>query len=101
RSRSADGDRPALANHLRRLREPADVEPGGLPGTFRVRYQLQRRPLVSVLIPNRDSVPLLVRCLDALARATYTRYEVLILENLSTQPETHAYYDWLKRQGRA
>jgi GT2 family glycosyltransferase len=101
RVRSADGDRRVLATHLERMREPAAVEPGRRPGTFRVRYELKRRPLVSVLVPNRDSVHLLGRCLDSLARATYTRYEVLILENLSTQPETHAYYDWLKRQGRA
>jgi GT2 family glycosyltransferase len=98
---SADDDGRALATHLERMREPAVIEPGRRPGTFHVRYRLKRRPLVSVLIPNRDSVQFLGRCLDSLARATYTRYEVLILENFSTQPETHAYYDWLKRQGRA
>jgi GT2 family glycosyltransferase len=46
-------------------------------------------------------VQFLARTLDSLANATYQRFEVLILENLSAQAETHAYYGWLQRQGRA
>jgi GT2 family glycosyltransferase len=91
----------ALADHLRRIGGPARIESGLRPGTFRVLYSSPRKPLVSILIPNRDSVDLLSRCLDSLAAAMYQRFEVLILENMSAQAETHAYYSWLQRQGRA
>jgi GT2 family glycosyltransferase len=94
------GERQALSAHLRRIEAPARIESGNRPGTFRVLHQLRRKPLVSVLIPNRDSVQLLSRCLDGLAATTYQRFEVLILENMSVEPETHNYYAWLERQGR-
>ncbi len=94
-----EAGRRALAEHLERMRTPASVAEGPLPGTYRVIYHLPRQPLVSVLIPNRDSVHLLGRCLDSLAQTSYANYEVLILENHSTQAETFAYYRQLERRG--
>jgi GT2 family glycosyltransferase len=94
-------ERQALSGHLKRIDATARIETGHRPGTFRAYYQPRRKPLVSVLIPNRDSVQLLSRCLDSLASVTYQRFEVLVLENMSAEPETHAYYSWLERQGRA
>jgi O-antigen biosynthesis protein len=94
-----EAGRKALAEHLERMRTPAAVHEGRLPGTYRVVYHLPRQPLVSILIPNRDSVSMLGRCLDSLARSDYAHYEVLILENHSEQADTFAYYRRLQRQG--
>ena len=68
----------------------------GAPGAFRVRYELDARPLVSVLIPNKDHTDDLERCLSSLyAKAGYDHFEVLVLENNSTDPATFAYYETL------
>lgn len=66
----------------------------GAPGAFQVRYELNGRPLVSVLIPNKDHIDDLDRCLRSLYKnAGYDNFEVLVIENNSTDPATFAYYD--------
>src|SRR5262249_50336763 len=53
------------------------------------------RPLVSVVIPNKDSLPLLRACIDGLRRSTYRPLEILVVENNSREPDTFAYYEEL------
>jgi O-antigen biosynthesis protein len=51
-------------------------------------------PLVSLIVPTRDRVDLLANCIDGLQRCTdYPNLEVLILDNESTEAETHAFFD--------
>jgi GT2 family glycosyltransferase len=88
----------ALAEHLERMRTPARVIPTSLNGTYRVIYHLPSQPLVSILIPNRDSVQMLGRCVESLERSSYANYELVILENNSANEETLAYYRQLERQ---
>jgi GT2 family glycosyltransferase len=93
-----EAGRRALAQHLERMQTPASIVEGGLPGTYRVIYHLPRQPLVSILIPNRDSVQMLGRCLDSIRSSSYANYEVIVLENFSEQPETLAYYRQIEQQ---
>ncbi len=89
----------ALAEHLDRMATPARVLPTSLHGAYRVIYHLPQQPLVSILIPNRDSAAMLSRCVESLSRSSYANYELLILENNSTQDDTLTYYRQLERQG--
>lgn len=84
--------RAALEGHLERRRMKGEVVP--LPeGCFRIRYRIQGEPLVSILIPNRDNRDSLDKCLRSIrTRSTYTNYEILVLENNSTQNSTFKYY---------
>lgn len=84
----------ALRDHLARLGRQAQVEPvPGAPGAYRVRYALTGEPKISVLIPNKDHADDLDRCLASLyAHAGYDNFEVLVVENNSTQAITEAYY---------
>lgn len=66
----------------------------GGPGSYRVRYELTEKPLISVLIPNKDHIEDLSRCLKSLyAKAGYDHFEVLVLENNSVDPATFAFYE--------
>jgi len=57
-------------------------------GKIRVRYQLSRLPLVSIVIPTKDRVQLLSRCLDSLSRLTsYAHFEICVLDNGSELEE--------------
>lgn len=74
--------------HLDRLGVPAVIEKGKNAGFSRVRYHWEQRPLVSIIIPTRDHLTLLRACIDSLMEKTrYPHYELLIVDNLSTDPQ--------------
>lgn len=85
----------AIAAQLQRLDLPGTVAPQeDAPGSYRVTYELTARPLVSVLIPNKDHTDDLRRCLDSLVqKAGYENLELLVIENNSAQAETFAFYE--------
>jgi GT2 family glycosyltransferase len=61
-------------------------------GHFRVRYPIPGQPRVAIIIPTRNGVHLMRRCVDSvLERSTYRNYEFLIIDNQSTDAETLAY----------
>jgi GT2 family glycosyltransferase len=88
----------AVGEHLRRLGVDASVHDGPVLGTYQVIYHLRTQPLVSIIIPNKDQVSLLGRCMESLSKASYANYELVIVENGSQLPETHAYYRELRKQ---
>ena len=92
----AAGER-AINAQLKRLGLPGQAAAiDGAPGAYRLRDELTGSPLVSVLIPNKDHAEDLQRCLSSLyAKAGYDNFEVLVIENNSTDPATFTYYDTL------
>lgn len=85
--------RQALQGHLKRLGIDGEVEDGLIfPSHHRVRYQITGQPLVSIVIPIRDRVELLNRCLKSIEeKTTYRHFEIIIVDNQSEEPETLAY----------
>lgn len=89
--RVAGPSRGALEAALARRGEQAIVEPGLVPGSWRVRRALRSEPLVSVIVPFRDGAALLRRCMDSLyATAGYRNWELVLIDNQSWEPETAA-----------
>ena len=89
----AAGER-AINAHLQRvgLQGEARAIPGA-PGAFQLHYELTGHPLITVMIPNKDHTDDLDRCLTSLYKnAGYDNFEVLVIENNSTDPETERYY---------
>lgn len=75
----------------RRNREAvAHVDPV-VPHFYRVRYAIKDTPLVSILIPFRDAAELL-HCVigDVLEKSTYGNFEIVGINNNSTELETFA-----------
>ena len=65
---------------------------------FRIRYRLVEKPLISILIPNKDHVEDLRRCITSITeKSSYPDYEILVIENNSTDEETFAYYELLEK----
>jgi len=89
----------ALNDHLKQQGISAQVEAKiGLPGYYRIIYELTERPLVSIIIPNSDNVSLLRNCLASIMeRTTYNNYEIIIVENNSADKATENFYKELKR----
>lgn len=61
-------------------------------GFFHLSYELDEEPLVSIIIPTKDHIEDLKKCLDSLKKSNYTNYEVILAENNSQKKETFAYY---------
>lgn len=56
---------------------------------------------MTIIIPTRDRVDLLSRCVSSvIQRSTYPDYDIVIVDNGSTEPETCAYFDQLRSDVR-
>jgi GT2 family glycosyltransferase len=84
--------RRAIEEALQRQGAAGEVTDGPHGCAYHVRYRHERWPLVSILIPTRDNLPLVRRCLSSIRRRTdYPCYEVLLIDNGSRDPRTRAY----------
>ena len=64
---------------------------------FKIRYEIIGTPLVSIIIPNKDHVDDLKRCIGSiLEKSTYDNYEIVVVENSSTDPKLFDYYKTLE-----
>ena len=83
----------AVEAHLCRRGIVATGEPiPGWTGFHRMTYTLPQNPLVSVIVPTRDKLKLLERCVTGLHEQTdYPAIELIILDNGSVEPDTMAY----------
>ena len=84
----------AVQAHLDRLGLSGKTQPiEGCPGAYRTEYAVSGSSRVSVLIPNKDHVEDLKRCLAALYKnAGWNNLEVIVIENNSTDPATMEFY---------
>ncbi|MDE6621180.1 MAG: glycosyltransferase family 2 protein, partial [Lachnospiraceae bacterium] len=62
-------------------------------------YEIMNEGKISILIPNKDHVDDLRRCIDSIKeRSTYENYEIVIIENNSREKATFDYYNTLQEQ---
>lgn len=63
---------------------------------FRIRYQINGNPKISIVIANKDHVEDLSRCVTSIReKSTYDNYEIIIVENNSKTAEIKSYYNKL------
>ena len=66
---------------------------------FEIKYEILSEDKISILIPNKDHVDDLRRCVDSIReRSTYENYEIIVIENNSVDKSVFDYYDTLKKQ---
>ena len=89
----------ALDDHLARIGVQGKAVEGKFGSTYKIDYALTSQPLVSIIIPNKDQEPVLTKCIDSLYEKTaYRNFEVLVVENNSTDPETFEYYGKIQKE---
>ena len=94
-----DAGKRAIEGNLARSGVSGTVTHTKDMGFYQVEYPVQGEPLVSVLIPNKDQKESLQKCLDSLfSKTKYKNYEIVIIENNSTEEETFRYYAELKKR---
>lgn len=97
-----DSGRAAVHDHLARCGIQAEISKAYKPNYRRIVYPLpDALPAVDIVIPTRDHVPLLRRLVDSvLERTDYANFKVTIVDNMSREPETAAYFDEIARNPR-
>jgi GT2 family glycosyltransferase len=87
----------ALNDHFARTKTPATACYMGYG--FRAKYEiLQKKPMVSIIIPTRNKVELVKVCLESIFSKTYyAPYEVLLIDNGSDEPESLAYFKEMEK----
>jgi GT2 family glycosyltransferase len=83
----------ALKSHLSNKKYQTQVDKGMLPNTFKVSYPIEKEPLVSLIIPTRDGYDILSLCIQSILDNTcYRNYEIVIVDNQTTDLQTLAYF---------
>ena len=85
-----------IRGHLLRSNITANVVNGILPGSLRVQYLHKASPLVTIIVPTKNQMPMLSRCIETLMEVTaYKNYELLIVDNQSTDADAVLYLQGL------
>lgn len=87
----------AVREHLIRTNQAGRVEVLKGVHHYRVRYALpEETPLVSLIIPTRDKADILKIAVDSiLKKSTYDNYEIIIVDNGSSEKSTFEYFSSL------
>lgn len=88
----------AIEEHYHRVGLSAEVERLS-HGFYRTRYHLTDTPLISIIIPNKDHIEDLDRCISSIEeKSKYRNLEYLVIENNSEEKDTFSYYAQLERK---
>ena len=84
----------AVEAALQRRGLHGSVSLGRQLGTYHVRVDIIDEPHVAIVIPTRDRLDLLRRCIESVERrSTYANWSITVIDNGSTDPATLAYLD--------
>lgn len=67
------------------------------PTIFQIKYPINGEPLISIVIPNKDHVEDLRRCINSIEKkSTWKNYEIVVVENNSVEQSIRDYYKELE-----
>lgn len=82
-------ERRGLKGHLERI---PDIE------QYRVVYEPQDNPKVSIIIPSKDNYNILEQCIESIHKYTaYDNYEIIVVDNGSTEEQKKKYMGLLEK----
>ena len=94
-----EAGRRAIQAHYERTGIHAEVFEGEYLGLYRTKFIRDHDPLISIIIPNKDHIDDLKRCMESIEqKSTYKNYEYIIVENNSTDSATFEYYKKLEAE---
>lgn len=89
----------AITAHLQRVNLPGEVSVANQSGIYRLKYEIEGKPLVSIIIPNYEHKADLQKCLESLyAKTSYSNFEIIVVENNSKTEEIFDYYKLIQKQ---
>ncbi len=94
----ATAAKTALSEYVANKGQKAEICDGLFPSTYRVKWAIDGEPKVSMLIPNKDHIDDLKLCIESIySETTWKNFEIIVIENNSTEKTTFAYYDEIQK----
>lgn len=91
----------ALKDTVERRSLNATVEKGLFPGSFRVKYNIEGEPLVSILILSFNNDKSIKKCISSLfEKTTYENFEVIIIDVGRKKKRISEYYKFLGQNSK-
>lgn len=95
---NVEAQKEVITRYLKRNNiEYTSIKDGMYKGDFKVEYKIQGNPKVSIVVPNKDHIEDLEKLMNSIKKSTYENYEVVIVENNSTQKGTFEYYERIQQ----
>lgn len=104
--RHVSGNQPSILEPVRAFLDAQGqgvrAQVGPLPGTAKLVWPLpETPPHVTLIIPTRDRIDLLKTAVDSILEKTaYPRFDILVVDNGSVEPESLAYLAEVEATGR-
>ena len=92
-----EAGRKAIQEHCNRIGLQVEIENENPLGLYKAKYQIKGQPLISIIIPNKDSLKYLKVAIESIEKSTYKNYEIIIVENNSEKNSTFEYYKKLEQ----
>lgn len=92
--------RGAVSDHLRTqgFKNFEVISSRAFETIFRIKYQVLSNPKVSIIIANKDHYFDLNRCISSIIdKSTYENYEIIVVENNSTEADIKEYYQEIQK----
>lgn len=91
----------AIKDHLDRLHLNGEVTDSSVITTYKINYKIIGRPMISIIIPNKDHIEDLKKCIASItSKSSYDNYEIIIVENNSEEERTFSYYKSLQNNSK-
>ena len=91
--KALEAGKRAIDEHLQRRGEAGHVAIDWQTHAYWVKRDVRRARKVSIIIPARDAIPLLSRCIESIVKKTsYPDYEIIIVNNDSQSDEARDYF---------
>lgn len=88
----------AIEDALKRRGKKANVHMMGVPQMYDVEYLCDKEPMISIIIPTKDKIEVLSRCINSIYKKTdYKNYEIIVVNNNSVKEETFSYLKKLQK----
>lgn len=96
---ACEAGKKAIEDHYKRVGLQAEVFYGDSLGLYKTKFEIIGNPLVSIIIPNKDHIDDLKKCMASIdSKSDYRNYEYIIVENNSVEPETFAFYREIEKR---
>jgi GT2 family glycosyltransferase len=88
----------AIEEHLKRMNIDGVVSPIEKYCIYKINYEIKQKPLVSIIIPNKDQPVLLYQCISSIVqKSSWDNYEINVIDNNSTLPDIEQSYEIIKK----
>jgi GT2 family glycosyltransferase len=89
----------ALSEYLDRNNIKGDIFDGKFTGSYRIKRKIIGNDKVSIIIPFKDQVDILKKCINSIKqKTTYKNYEIILVDNQSREADTFDYIGSLKKE---